>query len=321
MTAGRLSAVMPNIVTVTINPAIDVSASVERLEPSTKLRCGPGRRDAGGGGVNVARVVRRLGGEVLAIFPAGGLPGEMLVRLLATEAVPTIAVPIAGETREDFTVLERSTGREYRFVLEGPRLSWSEWRACLDAAIEPGDGPAIIVASGSLPPGVPEDFHARLANNAKAAGDRMVLDASGPALAGALKEGVFLIKPNLRELEDLTGLTLNDESERLAAAREIINRGGAELVALTLGEEGALLVAADQAWRAAAMPILPISSVGAGDSFLGGMVHALAGGQSLENAFRQGVAAGSAALLSPGTTLCDANEVRRLLPIVEINPV
>lgn len=312
---------MPNIVTVTPNPAIDVSASVERLEPSVKLRCGPGRRDAGGGGVNVARVARRLGGDVLAIFPAGGLPGEMLVRLLRAEAVPTIAVPIAGETREDFTILERSTGEEYRFVLEGPHLSWTEWRACLDAAIEPGDDQAIIVASGSLPPGVPEDFHARLASNAKAAGDRMVLDASGPALAAALKEGLFLIKPNLRELEDLTGRPLNDESERLAAAREIVARGGAELVALTLGEDGALLVAADQAWRAAAMPILPISSVGAGDSFLGGMVHALAAGRPLEDAFRQGVAAGSAALLSPGTTLCDAREVRRLMPMVDISSV
>lgn len=312
---------MPNIVTVTPNPAIDVSASVERLEPSVKLRCGPGRRDAGGGGVNVARVARRLGGDVLAIFPAGGLPGEMLVRLLRAEAVPTIAVPIAGETREDFTILERSTGEEYRFVLEGPHLSWTEWRACLDAAIEPGDDQAIIVASGSLPPGVPEDFHARLASNAKAAGDRMVLDASGPALAAALKEGLFLIKPNLRELEDLTGRPLNDETERLAAAREIVARGGAELVALTLGEDGALLVAADQAWRAAAMPILPISSVGAGDSFLGGMVHALAAGRPLEDAFRQGVAAGSAALLSPGTTLCDAREVRRLMPMVDISSV
>lgn len=312
---------MQNIVTVTINPAIDVSTSVERLEPSIKLRCGPGRRDAGGGGVNVARVVRRLGGEVLAILPVGGLPGDMLIRLLKAEAVSTFAVPVIGETREDFTVLERSTGREYRFVMEGPHLSWTEWRACLEAAIEPGDGRAIIVASGSLPPGVPEDFHARLANNARAAGDRMVLDASGPALAAALGEGVYLVKPNLRELRDLTGLPLNDEGERLAAARELIHRGGAELVALTLGEEGALLVGADRAWRAPALPIRAVSSVGAGDSFLGGMVQALAADQSLEDAFRQAMAAGSAALLSPGTALCEAADVRRLLPMVDITAV
>lgn len=312
---------MRNIITVTINPAIDVSTSVERLEPSTKLRCGPARRDAGGGGINVARVIRRLGGEVQAIFPAGGLPGEMLVRLLEAEAVPTLASPIAGETREDFTVLERSTGREYRFVLEGPELSWTEWSACLDSAIEPGDGLAIIVASGSLPPGVPADFHARLASNARTAGDRMVLDASGPALAAALKAGVYLIKPNLRELKDLTGMPLDDDGERLAAARQIIARGGAELVALTLGEAGALLVAADLAWRAPALPIRPVSTVGAGDSFLAGMVHALAAGKPLEDAFRLGMAAGSAALLSPGTGLCEAAEVERLLPMVAVSPV
>lgn len=312
---------MQNIVTVTLNPAIDVSTSVERLEPSIKLRCGPGQRDAGGGGVNVARVVRRLGGDVMAIFPAGGLAGEMLVRLLAAESVPTLAVSIAGETREDFTVLERSTGREYRFVLEGPRLSWAEWSACLESAIEPGDGPAIIVASGSLPPGAPEDFHARLASNAKATGHRMALDASGPALAAALKVGVYLIKPNLRELQDLTGRSLDDDGERLSAAREIIGRGGAELVALTLGEEGAMLVTADRAWRASALPIRPVSSVGAGDSFLGGMIHALANDLPLEDAFRLGVAAGSAALLSRGTTLCEATETRRLLPMVDVRPL
>jgi 6-phosphofructokinase 2 len=311
---------MQTIVTVTINPAIDVSTSVERLEPSAKLRCGPARRDAGGGGVNVARVAHRLGGEVLAIFPAGGLTGQMLVRLLEAESVPTIAVPISGDTREDFTAVERSTGQEYRFVLEGPQLSWNEWQACLDAAVQPGDGPAIIVASGSLPPGVPADFHVRLATNARAAGDRVVLDASGAALAAGLKAGVYLIKPNLRELRDLTGGRLDDDAARLAAARGIIRQGGADVVALTLGEEGALLVTAGQAWRAPPLPIRPISSVGAGDSFLGGMVHALAAGQSLEDAFRLGMAAGSAALLSPGTALCEARDVRRLLPLVRIDP-
>ncbi len=168
---------MQNVVTITINPAIDVSTTVDRLEPAAKMRCGPARRDAGGGGVNVARVVKRLGGDPLAIFPAGGASGKLLVQLLEAEAVPVLPVPIAGETRENFTVFEQSTGREYRFVLEGPELSWAESSACLESVIEPGDGPAIIVASGSLPPGAPPDFHARLANNVKMAGDRMVLDA------------------------------------------------------------------------------------------------------------------------------------------------
>ncbi|MDO8295872.1 MAG: 1-phosphofructokinase family hexose kinase [Caulobacter sp.] len=312
---------MQTIVTVTINPAIDVSTAVERIEPSVKLRCGPARRDAGGGGVNVARVVHRLGGAALAVLPVGGLTGRLLVQLLEAEGVPMIAVPIAGETREDFTAVERSTGREYRFVLEGPHLSWTEWQACLDAAVQPGDGPAIIVASGSLPPGAPADFHLRLAANARAAGDRAILDVSGPALAAALRQGVYLIKPNLRELQDLTGAALDDDPARLAAARALIADGGAQVVALTMGDQGALLVTADQAWRAPALPITPVSSVGAGDSFLGGMVHALAAGQGLEDAFRLGLACGSAALLSPGTGLCEPDTVRRLLPQVRIESV
>lgn len=312
---------MQTIVTVTINPAIDVSTSVERIEPSVKLRCGPARRDAGGGGVNVARVVHRLGGAALAILPVGGLTGRLLVELLEAEGVPMTAVPIAGETREDFTAVERATGREFRFVLEGPQLAWSEWQACLDAAIQPGDGPAIVVASGSLPPGAPADFHQRLAANAKAAGDRVVLDVSGPALATALRHGVYLIKPNLRELQDLTGERLDDDAARLAAARALIAGGGAEAVALTMGDEGALLITADRAWRAPALPITPISSVGAGDSFLGGMVHALAAGQDLEEAFRLALACGSAALLSPGTGLCQPDMVQSLLPRVRMHPI
>lgn len=312
---------MQTIVTVTINPAIDVATSVERVEPSVKLRCGPARRDAGGGGVNVARVVRRLGGATLAILPVGGLTGQRLVQLLEAEGVPMIAVPIAGDTREDFTAIERSTGREYRFVLEGPHLSWAEWRACLDAAVQPGDGTAIVVASGSLPPGAPADFHSRLAANARKAGDRLVLDVAGPALAAALRQGVYMVKPNLRELRDLTGESLDDDPARLAAARALITAGGADVVALTMGDQGALLVTADRAWRAPALPIAPVSSVGAGDSFLGGMVYALSVGQALEDALRLGLACGSAALLSPGTGLCEPDMVRRLLPQARIQSV
>jgi len=309
---------MRDIVTITMNPAIDVSTSVGQVEPVRKLRCTAARRDPGGGGVNVARVVGRLGGEVLAIYPAGGVIGRLLTELIAAEQAPSLPVAIAGETREDFTVIETTTGREYRFILPGPRLSAAEWRACLEAAFASGPAPRFLVASGSLPPGVPDDFQARLAAAARAAGTRMVLDSSGPALKAALAAGVYLVKPNLREMQELTGETLADDPGRLAAARRIIAAGGAEMVALTLGDAGALLVAADRAWRAPALAIRPVSSVGAGDSFLGAMVWALADGRAPEEALRYGMAAGSAALLRPGTELCRPADVRRLLPLVQI---
>lgn len=310
---------MPDIVTITMNPAIDVSTSVEQVEPVRKLRCGPARRDPGGGGINVARVVQRLGGDVLAIYPAGGPIGTLLAQRLAAEHLPSLAIEIAGDTREDFTVVETATGAEFRFVLPGPRLGSAEWRACLEAVTR-ADA-RFVVASGSLPEGAPRDFHAQLAERTRKAGRRFVLDCSGPALEAALEAGVWLVKPNLRELQELTGQALDDEPARLAAARAIIGRGGAEIVALTMGERGALLVTADRAWRTPALPIRRVSSVGAGDSFVGGMVWALASGLDLQDALRHGLAAGSAALLSSGTELCRPAEVRRLLPRVEIEAV
>jgi 6-phosphofructokinase 2 len=166
------------------------------------------RRDAGGGGINVARVVRRLGSEVAAIYPAGGSTGQLLRRLVERENVRSIAIEIAEETREDFTVLEEKSGSQYRFVLPGPMLAERDWRACLDALERIDDLPPFVVASGSLPPGVPDDFYARVAQITEAHGSKLVLDTSGKPLAAALEEGVYLVKPNLRELQELVNVPL-----------------------------------------------------------------------------------------------------------------
>jgi 6-phosphofructokinase 2 len=312
---------MPDIVTITLNPAIDVSTSVERLLPAHKLRCDRERRDAGGGGVNVARVIRRFGGDVAAAYPAGGPIGQLLERLVASEGVPSCVAPIAGDTRESFTVFEEATGEEYRFVFPGPELSEAEWRACLAAFETALSGARFAVASGSLAPGAPEDFHARLAAAAKRSDVRFVLDASGPALRAALEQGVYLAKPNLRELEELAGSSLPDQASRIDACRRLIEDGRAEIIALTLSAEGALLVARQGAWSADAPPLEVVSSVGAGDSFLGAMLCALVSERSLEDALRYGVAAGAAALLTPGTELCRRDDVERLLAEVRTSAV
>lgn len=310
------SCAMPQVVTLTLNPALDISTSVPVVEPASKLRCGPARRDPGGGGINVARVVQRLGGEVLAVYPAGGLSGRMLHDRLDAERLPGACISINADTRESFTVVETSTNREFRFILPGPTLSERELRACLDEVTLAGA--AFVVVSGGLPPGAPDDVPARLARQAKAAGAKVVLDCSGPALKAALDEGVWLVKPNLRELEEVTGLSLTTDAERLKAVQALITGGAAEIVALTMGDQGAMLATAQAAWRAEPLPIKPMSSVGAGDSFVAGMVWAAASGSSLEEAFRYGMAAGSAALLSPGTELCHADDARRLLAEVRI---
>jgi 6-phosphofructokinase 2 len=312
---------MSDIVTVTMNPAIDLATLVDRVEPTRKLRCKAVERDPGGGGINVARVVRRLGSEVTAIYPVGGSIGRLLRRLVDAQGILSITIEVAEETRESFTAFDESIGDQYRFVLPGPRLSESEWRRCLDALASLKEKPRFVVASGSLPPGVPEDFYAQLARSTATLGAKTVLDTSGVALREAVAHGVYLVKPNLGELRALTDASLDDERSRIAACRQIIANRGAEIVVLTLGHEGSLLITREAAWRAAPLPVKIVSTVGAGDSFLGAMVWAIAGGQALPEAFRCAAAAGAAALLSSGTELSHAKDIRRLLPEVKVIPI
>jgi 6-phosphofructokinase 2 len=312
---------MRNIVTLTINPSIDISTSIDRVVPVRKLRCSAAQRDPGGGGVNVARVVTRLGADVKALYPTGGATGQLLRRLMDREGISSLAVPVSEEIREDFTVFEQATGDQYRFVLPGPRLSEQEWRECLDALASLKGQPGFVVASGSLPPGVPADFYKRAARIAKDWGAKVVLDSSGPPLEAALEGGVYLFKPNLNELADLAGARLDGQDAWIEACNRLVRAGRAEVVALTLGDRGALLVTRDQAWRAQALQVELVSAVGAGDSFLGALVWSLASGHGMEEAFRYGVAAGSAALLAPGTDLCRREDVQRLYPQVTIQAV
>lgn len=313
---------MSRILTLTMNPALDVSTSIDRVEPVHKLRCGPAQLHPGGGGINVARVLHRLGAQVLALYPAGGAVGQTLTTLLDAEAVPRQVVPIAGDTRESFSAHELSTGQDFRFVLPGPSLSAAECQACLDALAAHLRGPAgagaWVVASGGLPPGAPDDFYALVGRAVRAGGGRFVLDTHGPALRRTLIEGVHLVKPNLRELRELTGLPLDTEAERVAAARQLIAAGQAHTVALSLGEDGAMLVSPHGAWRAAALSVPVASTIGAGDSFVAGLVWALSQGHHEAQAFAHAMAASAAALLSQGTALCDPADVARLLGQVQV---
>lgn len=321
---------MTNVITVTVNPAIDVLMAVERIAPAHKMRCSLARRDPGGGGINVARVLKRLGGDVIAVYPIGGLLGTLLRRLVDDEGVPCLTIAVSEETREDITILERASGLQYRFIQPGPNLIEREWQACLDAigSLYQRDSSApldrrgrFLVASGSLPPGVPEDFYGRIAAIVQRAGAQMVVDASGAPLKCALQAGVFLVKPSLSELRGLIGKPLNSEPEYVNACRDLIDDRRAEVVALTLGDQGALLVTREQALRAQALAIKPVSVVGAGDSFLAAMIWHVSLGHPIEIAFRYAVAAASATLLMPGTELCRGEDIERLLDGVKVQAI
>ncbi|WP_026549320.1 1-phosphofructokinase family hexose kinase [Arthrobacter sp. Br18] len=311
MEAFQLMSAKP-ILTLTVNPALDVSTSTGRVISGHKLRCGTSRLDPGGGGVNVSRVIQRLGGQTLAIHTAGGPTGEAYRRLIEAEHIPSLVVPIHGSTRQNFTVDETATEKQFRFVLEGPELTEAEWRACLSVVAESIPVGGYVVASGSLPPGVPEDFYARIARLARKGGAHCIVDTSGAALAQALAEGVFLVKPSRRELGEHVNAALDSEQSQIEAASALIADGSAEYVALTLGEAGAMLATKSGVIRLPVPSVQVLSTVGAGDSFLGALVLRLAQGHPIEVAFRAAVAAGSATAMTPATELCHRRDVERL---------
>ena len=311
---------MTDILTLTMNPALDVLTTYDKVESTHKMRCGPTLKHPGGGGVNVARVLHRLGASCLAVYPAGGVTGERHHQLMRAEKVRSHVVPIAQETRESFSVHELSSGQDFRFVLPGPTMTALECEACFDHVAHhlPKQ---FLVLSGGLAPGVPTDFYARLTQLAKAQELRVVLDTTGPALDAALQQGVYLFKPSLRELRDLTGQPLPDEASWKSAAQQLIQRGQTQVVALSLGDQGAMLVTDTQTWRAQSLSVNVQTTIGAGDSFVAAMVWGLSQGLELPNALRYGMAAGAAALLLPGTELSQASDVYRLLDKVSLQAV
>ena len=306
---------MPRIATLTMNPTIDVAYEVERVVPVHKMRTLTEQCDSGGGGINVARVFVRLGGSARCFYLSGGAPGAALDGLLDLHQLDRTRIPIAQPTRISTAVLEQETGKEYRFNPPGPRVSPEELQHCLNVLAEADC--EFLVASGSLPPGVPDDFYARVAALMKPRGVRVMLDSSGGGLRGGLAGGnLFLVKPSLGELRKLVGRELSQPHEIAEAALALVARGSAQNVAVTMGYEGALLANADGVVRLPALDIVAKSTVGAGDSFVASMVFAVASGWDMVDAFRFGIAGGSAAVLTPGTDLCRPEDIHRLYPLV-----
>ena len=301
---------MTAIVTLSLNPTIDGFATAEAIRPLRKIRTTDEHYHAGGGGIIVARVIAELGRRARVVYLAGGPTGQILDDLIARAKIDAQRVSIAGTTRIAHTVFERVSGMEYRFTPEGPEVSSAEWQSCLtdiDAlAID------VLVISGSLPRGLPIDAYHRVIDIAARKHARVVLDTSGPALRATLDRGVFLVKPSLGELETLVGHALPDAAAQEAAARQLIDAGNAEIVAVSLGRDGAVVVSKDGVWRRAAPAVVARSALGAGDSFVAAMTVAIVDGWPLDAALDYGVAAGAAAVIAPNDGGCRAADVERL---------
>ena len=303
---------MASIATLTLNPSIDAASEAENVRHTHKTRTDNERFDPGGGGINVARVLARLGSDVEAVYLAGGTTGPVLTGLLDRAGLRHRPIPISGDTRISLAVLERSSGKEYRFVPQGPEVSEAECAQCLEVVRRLGC--SWLILSGSLPRGLPANVYASLIDIAAERGIKTIIDTSGPALKATLDHGgAFLVKPSLGELEQLVGRPLRSKDALHAAARHIVDTGGAQVLVVSMGHEGALLVQADG--ESLALPAIPVearSAVGAGDSFVAAMTHGLVTGRTIEDSFRLGIAAGAATVLTPGTDLCHPQDVARL---------
>ena len=308
---------MSKIITITLNPAIDKSTSVPVIVPEKKMRCEAPVFEPGGGGINVARAIKKLGGEATAVYFAGGYSGKFFKQLLDKEKIDSIVIEISKHTRENLIVLDQAANLHYRFGMPGPVIEEAEWQQLL-RSVEQIEDAAFIVASGSVPAGVPTDIFARIAAIAKRKHIKCIVDTSGEAMQLAANEGVYLLKPNIGELSALVGKEEINAEMAESLARQLISKGSCEVLLVSMGPAGALLVAKDLATRIIAPAVKKRSTVGAGDSMVAGVVWALSKGMTIQDAARYGVACGTAATMNPGTELCRQQDAEQLFAL--INP-
>lgn len=300
------------IVTLTMNPAVDKSTTIDRLAAEKKLRCSPLVVEAGGGGINVSKALRKLGAEALAIFPNGGVNGQILENCLHDQGIKFQTVPTGCETRENMVVTETSTNAQFRFVLPGKEIDLEIGRAVIEMLTSLPTPPTIIIASGSLPPGIPDHFYAQIAKVARELNAKYILDTSGEPLLLAAQQGVFLLKPNITELCRLVGKESLELNEVDDAAMEVIERGGCQIIVVSLGPSGALFVTKNGYEHVPAPMVRKLTTVGAGDSMVAGMAWMLSQGRSWREIVRFGVACGSAATMNTGTQLFHPEKVYQL---------
>ncbi|HVY50724.1 MAG TPA: 1-phosphofructokinase family hexose kinase [Devosia sp.] len=291
------------VLTITLNPALDLTTSVAGMVPLRKLRCAAPRFDPGGGGINVSRAIRELGGESHAFVAVGGHTGAQLRDLLNRSGLQLEYWPLVGETRISVTIMDEEKAVPYRFLLPGPTVSAFEADAILEqiaAHIRRYTG--YVVASGSLPPGIPDDFYARLARRTRELGGRFVIDTHGLPLRLAAEERPYLIRLNHLEAQELVGGEADAAAHELAG--QLVQRQLAEIAIVTIGERGAILSTPGRQLEIRPPKVAVKSGVGAGDSYVAALVFALASGWPLEEAARYGVAAAAAAVTTEATELC-----------------
>ena len=305
------------ILTITLNPAIDKSTVTDLIQPEVKQRCSDVMNEPGGGGINVSKALKKLKAESIALFPAGGHNGEKLKSLLKAEEIPFHSIDSSVETRENWVVLESETNHQFRFTFPGKSIEESVFKNLIDDIRS--FSPAYVIASGSLPPGLPVHFYGLIVKTANSVGAKCIVDTSGPALQALKGKHAFLIKPNIGELCKMLNVDSLQNNEVHDAAQQAVRDGFAELIAVSMGPEGAWLVTADEKHFAAAPAVKKKSTVGAGDSMVAGITYMLQQQQPLQQVINFGVACGSAATMNEGTQLFKIEDVHKLYEQINSN--
>ena len=298
------------IITLTLNPSLDKSTHFTGLIAEQKIRCEKPRYDAGGGGINVSKAIAKLGGSSLCIHTSGGSAGIMLEEIILKDGIENKVIPTQNWTRENFIAFENTTKAQYRFGFPGNELLEDEKEKVIETIKEINT--KYLVLSGSLNEGLPTDFYQTIAEIAKAMGIKVIVDTSGEPLRKVLEKGVYLIKPNIGELAKLIGVERLELSEAEKAAKTLLENGAAEIVVVSLGTQGAILVSKEQIEFVKAPKVTKKSTVGAGDSMVGGMVWALSQNKTLKEVIQWGVSCGTAATMNEGTQLFKKEDAIKL---------
>ena len=305
------------IATVTLNPALDQHVEVDNLVLDDTNRWVSFKRQPGGKGINVSRVLRELGGDTVAYGFIGGHAGDDIERLLKEEGVHTDFTRIKTEIRSNFIITDLKTHRQTRISAPGPRVTPGEFKKLLDRITGLKPRPQYIIFAGSVPPGVPYYIYRELIDRMKVLGIRTVLDAADMWLIEGIHARPDIIKPNVREAQTLLGVELKTEEDIICAVKTIVGMG-VGIAAISRGPDGMIIADGNVILKVVPPQVEVMSTVGAGDSTVAGLVFKLSEGGSLEEASRLAVAAGTAATLTPGTELCHKEDVERLLPLVKV---
>jgi 6-phosphofructokinase 2 len=305
------------IATVTLNPSLDRTVTVDELVLDEANRWTSLRRDPGGKGINVSRVIHELGGKTVAYGFMGGIDGETLRHLLRHQGVPFDFTPITGEIRSNFIIDDLDTCRQTRIDAPGPQIMRHELQKLVQKVKHIIPKPDYLVLAGSVPPAVPDDIYRQLIESAKNNGIKTVLDSDDTWLQEGIKARPNVIKPNVHEAEELLNTHLRSETAIVRAVGQLVDRG-IEIAVISRGKQGLIASNGKQVIRAVPPEVEVCSTVGAGDSTLAALVLKLNQGVGLEDACRWATAAGTAATLTRGTELCQREDVERLLPMVKI---